>query len=81
MSLRCFIRLPLISTLAEKLRQKDAQVARALEAKQQLIAEILEIPPGEFAGRAPGVAGGGGVSVENVGKTATELLLATLNQG
>ena len=54
-------------------------MARALEAKQQLIAEILEIPPGEFAGSAPGVAGG--VSVENVGKTATELLLATLNQG
>ena len=34
-----------IPTFAEKLRRKDAEVAKALEEKERLIADILHIPP------------------------------------
>ena len=35
-------------TVAEKLRRKDLEVARALEEKQRLIAEILNVPLEDF---------------------------------
>ena len=38
--------------IAEKLRRKDMEVARALEEKQRLIAEILNVPLVEFEAAA-----------------------------
>ena len=51
--------------IAEKLRRKDLEVARALEEKQRLIAEILNVPLEEFeaavaSGGGMGSNGGGG---------------------
>ena len=37
-----------IAIIAEKLRRKDLEVSRALEEKQRLIAEILNVPLEEF---------------------------------
>ena len=45
-------------TFAEKLRRKDAEVAKALEEKERLIADILHIPP--VSSTNLDVYGGGG---------------------
>ena len=48
---------------AEKLRRKDLEVARALEEKQRLIAEILNVPLEEFeAAVAVGAVGAADLS-------------------
>ena len=38
-------KISVILKFAEKLRRKDAEVAKALEEKERLIADILHIPP------------------------------------
>merc|ERR1711981_876095 len=55
----------------EKLRRKDAEVAKALEEKERLIADILHIPaPSSTSlgvyGRSGGVGGGGGRGSDDV---------------
>ena len=56
---------------AEKLRRKDAEVAKALEEKERLIADILHIPaPSSTSlgvyGRSGGVGGGIGRGSDDV---------------
>ena len=45
---------------AEKLRRKDAEVAKALEEKERLIADILHIPPPPTSSTNLDVYGAGG---------------------
>ena len=56
--------------IAEKLRRKDLEVARALEEKQRLIAEILNVPLEEFEAA---VASGGGMGSNGGGGGAADL--------
>ncbi len=63
---------------AEKLRRKDAEVARALEEKQRLIAEILNIAEDDFDHVADIAAH---ASEDKADKDAKEVLLAALAQG
>lgn len=60
---------------SEKLRRKDEEVARALEEKQKIIAEILNVPLDEFDHLADMAA------EPNPDKDAREVLLAALAQG
>lgn len=59
----------------EKLRRKDAEVSRALQEKQRLIAEILNVPVEDFENIVD-IA-----SQPSQDKDAKEVLLAALAQG
>ena len=58
----------------EKLSKKDEEVARALEEKQKIIADIFEIPPEEYETITDLVVG-----AENT-KDAKDVLLAVMAQ-
>jgi len=64
-----------LKKITEKIRRKDFEVARALEEKQHLIAEILHIPIEEFE-HISDIA-----SQPTPDKDAKEVLLAALEQG
>ena len=59
----------------EKLSKKDEEVARALEEKQKIIADIFEIPPEEYETITDLVVG----ADENT-KDAKDVLLAVMAQ-
>ena len=79
----------------EKLRRKDAEVAKALEEKERLIADILHIPPPPSSSTSLDVYSRGRCSddIEDMtssdalhqhhitDKDATKVLLAALEQG
>jgi len=67
---------PIVSPI-EQLRRKDKEVARALEEKQKLIEEILNIPHEELESIAEH---GGGVAASPPPRTAAEILLSALSQ-
>ena len=80
---------------AEKLRRKDAEVAKALEEKERLIADILHIPPPPSSSTSIDVYGRScSDDIDNdmtssdalnqqqiTDKDATKVLLAALEQG
>ena len=80
---------------AEKLRRKDAEVAKALEEKERLIADILHIPPPPSSSTSLDVYGRNcSDDIDNdmtssdalnqqqiTDKDATKVLLAALEQG
>ena len=67
---------PIVSPI-EQLRRKDKEVARALEEKQKLIEEILNIPHEELESIAEH---GGGGAASPPPRTAAEILLSALSQ-
>jgi len=70
-----FLAQPIITPI-ERLRRKDKEVARALEEKQKLIEEILNIPHEELESIAENP-----VTQSNTGpKSAAEVLLSALSQ-
>jgi len=70
-----FLAQPIITPI-ERLRRKDKEVARALEEKQKLIEEILNIPHEELESIAENTSS----QINSGPKTAAEILLAALNQ-
>ena len=86
-----------IPTFAEKLRRKDAEVAKALEEKERLIADILHIPPplsstsldvygrasssGDIENPFDDPSGALDIQHQMSDKDATKVLLAALEQG
>ena len=86
-----------LPTFAEKLRRKDAEVAKALEEKERLIADILHIPPplsstsldvygrasssGDIENPYDDPSGTLDIQHQMSDKDATKVLLAALEQG
>ena len=72
-----FLAQPVITPI-ERLRRKDKEVARALEEKQRLIEEILNIPHEELESITESA------NINNMGqqqpRTAAEILLSALSQ-
>ena len=71
-----FLAQPVITPI-ERLRRKDKEVARALEEKQRLIEEILNIPHEELETITESANTQGG---QQQPKTAAEILLSALSQ-
>ena len=63
-----------VVTPIEQLRRKDKEVARALEEKQKIIADIFNIPPEDYETITDLVVGG------DNSKDAKDVLLAVMAQ-
>ena len=70
-----FLAQPVVTPI-ERLRRKDKEVARALEEKQRLIEEILNIPHEELES----ITESANIMGQQQPKTAAEILLSALSQ-